>query len=640
MPTDYDVIVIGGGPAGSTAASLLSQWNRRVLLLERDHFPRQHIGESLLPGTYDVMKRLGVYEKVEQVGFPPKYGATYIWGKTRDPWTIRFVEVGDNLERIADKPHHAFQVDRAKFDKILLDHSRDSGVTVLEGCRVTGVTRDGQQTMHVSYLDQSRITRTATCRICVDASGQNSFLGRDLGLRKLNPLLKNVALYTRFQGAKSVVDFVPDLTPDDRGNIFVVGCDAGWFWYIPLADDLHSVGLVTDAAKSGAINRIGRKEFFLEAVEATPEIAYMLKEARMESDSIQTQSDWSYICSKVQGPGYVLAGDAAAFIDPILSTGVDLAMESGLKSALAINTSFNNPKLADQAMAWYEDEYQNIASDFRQMAEHWYHGHRSQDEWFAAARRLVDRDRNLSMRQAFIYLSGGYGTGVPAQVLPSLLPPRGRATGFIGGFPPSQLVVMYEQFDEVVSKRLQQSSTQRSKAKSKLPSRVKVTTDNLEESCPRLNSGVSFYRYMRQRDNELVPIIEIVQEVRGIQEQRLALYPAYWPLLERIDGERSVGDIVDELVHLPGYFVQGTVSRRKQWMNDMLQELYDKNILVPAKRQRATAPVQRRAREVSAKQPAESLTRPASKQRIGRNHPCPCGSGKKFKNCHGRVAVS
>ena len=161
----------------------------------RNTSPREHIGESLLPGTIAVMKRMGVYDKVDDAGFVHKYGATYVWGKSRDPWTIHFSEV-------TEKPIHTFQVNRAKFDKILLDHSQESGVTVLQGCRATGVRRSDADVMLVDYLDANQSPQTAACRMCVDASGQNSFLGRDLGLRKLNPSLRNIALFTYFEGRK------------------------------------------------------------------------------------------------------------------------------------------------------------------------------------------------------------------------------------------------------------------------------------------------------------------------------------------------------------------------------------------------------------------------------------------------------
>ena len=622
---DYEIVVIGGGPAGSTVATLLSQWGRRVLLLEKDHFPREHIGESLLPGTVAVMKRMGVYEKVDDAGFVHKYGATYVWGKSRDPWTIHFSEV-------TEKPIHTFQVNRAKFDKILLDHSQESGVTVLQGCRATGVRRSDTDVMLVDYLDQNQSPQTAACRICVDASGQNSFLGRDLGLRKLNPSLRNIALFTYFEGGKSILDLVPDLSPEDRGNVYVATNEVGWFWYLPQGGDRYGVGLVTDAAHSSEINRVGRTRFYLDLIDATPEIKYLLKDARMESDSVDTQSDWSYVCSRVQGPGYLLVGDAAAFIDPILASGIDLAMEGALKAAFAINTLLSTRKWADQAMPWYEKEYQTDASDYLHMATHWYHGNRSQKEWFSAAKRLVPPERNLSLRQAFIYLSGGFTTGLAGRNPPNLLS--------VGGFPPHQLNTIYENLDASLPEKARKSVTKSLDHEPAEPVSKEVAGENIGETYPRFAPGVVYSRDMQTRDNELVPVIKIVQEVDGIPWKRHGLFPAYWPLLERIDGKRSVRDIVDELAYLPGYMQHGTLGERNKMMTELFQELYDQNITLPGQQRRATGRLQRRPQRAAATQPATIVEKPAATPNISRNDPCPCGSGRKYKRCHGRMATS
>ena len=575
MTAEYDVVVIGGGPAGSTIATCLSQWGRRVLLLEKDFFPREHIGESLLPGTIEVMKRMGVYDKVAQAGFVPKYGATYVWGKSRQPWTIHFSEV-------TEKPVHTFQVNRAKFDKILLDHSSESGVKVLQGCRVTGVRRKGRDLMLVEYLDQVQIPKTASCRISVDASGQNSFLGRDLRLRKLNQSLRNIALYTYFEGGRPLLDLVPDLPPEDRGNVFVATNEVGWFWYLPQGGQRYGVGLVTYASRSREINKVGHTKFYLDNLDATPEIKFLLEDAHRESDTISVQSDWSYVCSKVQGPGYLLVGDAAAFVDPILATGIDLAMEGAFKGALAINTSLSTPKWADQAMQWYEEEYQNAASDYLHMATHWYHGNQSQKEWFSTAKRLVDPAKNLSLRQAFVYLSGGFTTGLSDGDAASLLP--------VGGFSEHQLKAMYDNLDSSLPDYAHKSIAKRLKRKPTFQAFDQVDTEHFEESMRRFAPDVRYTRNMKPRDNALVPAINIVQQVDGIPRKKYDLFPTYWPLLQRINGKRSVREIVNELAYLPGYLKQGAIDEGKQTLRDTFRELYDENIIVPVQRRPRTGP--------------------------------------------------
>ena len=617
---EHEVVVIGGGPAGSTVASLLSQWGRRVLLLEKEIFPRHHIGESLLPGTVIVMQRLGVFEKVERAGFVPKHGATYVWGKSRQPWTIQFGELSDKPLGFKGRPQNSFQVDRAKFDKILLDHSRESGVTVMEGCAVTSVARDDNKIWRIDYLDQNKHTRTATGLICVDASGQNSILGDKMGLRNFNESLRNIAVYSYFQGGKPLRDLVPDLNPRSNGNIFVAANEIGWIWYIPLGNDRYSVGLVTEGANSREINRAGRAKYYRDSIDATPEVAHLLREAHMESDSIYSQSDWSYICKKMQGPGYLLVGDAAAFVDPILSTGVHLAMDGALKAALAINTSLTDADLTDRAMQWYEQEYQKSASDYLHMAHHWYHGHRSQVAWFSQAKQLVAPESNLSVRQAFIQLSGAYSTGIQDQTDLKLTS--------LGGFSPGQLNTMYENFETVVPGNAQEPEAPLEDPKPTRKSAGKGGIRNLEGSLPVLGPGVRYDPYMLEEENLLIPCIQVVKHVDGIQRMQRALGEGYLDLLQRVDGKSSVQDIAIELAGLPKLSTQGDTTELRQFITNAFKQLYDDGVVVSSGQRRA-APTSRRDDAAGA---------PGPVRRIGRNDLCPCGSGKKFKRCHGRKA--
>ena len=165
------------------------------------------------------------------------------------------------------------------------------------------------------------------------------------------------------------------------------------------------------------------------------------------------------------------------------------------------------------------------------------------------------------------------------------------------------------------------------------PVSKEVAGESIGETYPRFAPGVVYSRDMQPRDNELVPVIKIVQEVDGIPWKRHGLFPAYWPLLERIDGKRSVRDIVGELAYLPGYMQHGTLGERQKMMTELFQELYDKNITLPGQRRRATGRLQRRPQRAAA-------TQPAATQNISRNDPCPCGSGRKYKRCHGRMATA
>ena len=602
---EYDVVVIGGGPAGSTVASFLSQWGRQVLVLEKESFPRHHVGESLLPGTLAIMQRLGVLEKVGRAGFVPKYGATYVWGKSREPWSVNFIELNENMRARGGLIDSSFQVDRAKFDKILLDHCKESGATVLEGCRATGIDRDEQQTTRVSYTDPAGSPRVASCQVCVDATGQNCFLGNSLDLREFNESLKNIALYGYFQGGRPLDQLVPNPDPKHNGNIFVAATESGWIWYIPLGSGRYSVGLVTDGSSSREINRVGRYNFYRNSLDSTEEIAFLLRDAEIESESLHTLSDWSYICRKFHGPGYLMVGDAAAFIDPILSTGVHLAMNGGLGAAVAINTSLSDSGLTGQAMQWYEEEYKAIASKFLQLAEHWYLGHRSQNEWFSTAKGLVDPASNMSVRQAFIYLAGGYES--------DLLP--------LAGFHSSQLKTMYENFDSALPTSAQESIAPPRDERSNQA--LFDAYENLGESRPRLAKGVSYRQFVGVHfvtDNKLTPRIQVDRApAEGITWQRHSLPIAALPLLNMIDGNRTVGEIAQALTGRNG-------ASRAQVYRDV-RKLYDDGIITPA---------QSRHRQAVRKPRAEVGGRLAAQRRAGRNDPCPCGSGRKYKRCHGR----
>jgi 2-polyprenyl-6-methoxyphenol hydroxylase-like FAD-dependent oxidoreductase len=239
-------------------------------------------------------------------------------------------------------------------------------------------------------------------------------------LRKFNQTLRNFALYTYYRGGKSAVELVSYLKPRDAGNIFVVAIEKGWIWYIPLGDDRYSVGVVTHASLAKELNKENRLQFYLDCLNSAPQIRYLLSEAEPETTTLYSQSDWSYVCDSFKGPGYLLVGDAACFVDPILSTGVDLAMEGAFKAAIAVNTILAEPQLTEQALHWYEEEYKTKAGHFLQMAEHWYHGHRNRDDWFWKAKQMVEPDSNLSIRQAFILLTGGFTTGSGDQDLPAL----------------------------------------------------------------------------------------------------------------------------------------------------------------------------------------------------------------------------
>jgi flavin-dependent dehydrogenase len=324
MSNKYDVIVIGGGPGGSTTSTLLANAGKNVLLLEREQFPRYHIGESLLSGTADLLKKIGVLEKVENSGFVKKFGVTWIWGSNREPWTVYFKDA------LAMPYDFGYQVERGPFDKLLLDNAREHGVKVLERHRVTGLKQDQDRIVGVEYESVETGTRyVAEANWVIDASGQGGFITKQLGKRTWDEKLRNMAIWSYWKGA-----WRPEGL--DAGNTFLPTFDDGWWWYIPLRDNITSIGVVLDQENYALALKQGTKEFYLDAIQRTPELAKQLESAEIV-DEIRVMKDWSYIYDSFFGKGYIAVGDAACFIDPLFSTGVHLAMLSGFLAAVSLN---------------------------------------------------------------------------------------------------------------------------------------------------------------------------------------------------------------------------------------------------------------------------------------------------------------
>ena len=560
----FDVVVIGGGPAGSSVSAWLAQWGRTVLLLEKETFPRHHVGESLLPGTIGLLLRLGVLADVEEAGFVPKYGATYIWGSSREPWTISFSEAGREIIS-------SYQVVRSEFDQLLLEHSRASGVAVREGCRVIDVQPSSEQPTHVTYIDAAESQMTATCRFCVDASGNTAFLGTRTRSREFNPNLRNIALYGYFRDGRPVTDLVEDLDSRDAGNIFIVAVDRGWLWYIPLGNALYSVGLVTDASLASAINTVGRSTYLLQAVKGCPELCFLTENAKLDPDTVRTQSDWSYICSQFYGPGYLLVGDAACFVDPILSTGVSLAIEGAFKAALALNTSLEFPKLESRALRWYDEEYRATAMNYTQLAEHWYHGHRNRDDWFWKARKLTDPASNASIRQAFALVAGGYA-GNPTDKRSAELVP-------FGGFGPFQLQAIYsalEREQNLIDPDLDRSADDQPSDDRK---RRKVDHEKLLHGTPQLVPEYGFKPSMTARGNRLEPVTQITERLSGNDIYRDTLSNAYLPVLHCIDGRLRMQEVVTCVIESTGEEYPGDPQDLRNLITTILHDLYRRGII-------------------------------------------------------------
>jgi flavin-dependent dehydrogenase len=327
--SEYDVIVIGGGPAGATVSTLLAQRNIRVGLYERERFPRFHIGESLIPETYWVLEKLNMLPKMKASHFVKKHSVQFVnaSGKLSAPFYFY-----DN------KPHECsqtWQVVRSEFDQLMLQNAREHGVDAQEGVHVLEVLFEGQRAVGVRIRDAAGQRREVRGRVVVDASGQAALLQNRFKLRLWDPVLNKGAIWTYWKGAYRD-------TGRDEGATMVIQTSgrSGWFWYIPLHDDVVSVGVVAPfnylfKRRNGRDGLDGHEHTYQEEVERCEAIKARIRGAERTTGYFATR-DYSYRSTEVAGDGWVLVGDAFGFLDPLYSSGVLLALRSGEMAADAI----------------------------------------------------------------------------------------------------------------------------------------------------------------------------------------------------------------------------------------------------------------------------------------------------------------
>jgi len=323
MEREYDVAIIGGGPAGSTVGSLLAKYNPnlRVVVLERERFPRDHVGESQLPSISHILAEMGVWDKVEAANFPIKVGATYRWGKTDGLWDFEFLADGKLRPEkrpsrfVGQRTQTAFQVDRAQYDKILLDHARTLGCEVREGTTVRVVDRDGDRVERLLLDDGTEIR----AKHYVDATGHSGILRRAMGVNVEAPTtLKNVAIWDYWRNAEWAVSIGVGGT-----RVQVLSLSYGWIWFIPLGPDRTSIGLIVPASYFKEQGN-STEELYMEALRSDPVVSRLIQNATRE-DNLSTTKDWSFIAERLAGENWFLAGESAGFADPILAAGMALA---------------------------------------------------------------------------------------------------------------------------------------------------------------------------------------------------------------------------------------------------------------------------------------------------------------------------
>lgn len=323
--TNPEVVVIGGGPAGATAATLLAQQGRTVRVYERERFPRYHVGESLIPETFSVLERLGILPHLRGGPFVEKHSVQFVSEQGRLSEPFYFADY---------KPHESsrtWQVTRQEFDCLMLDNARQHGVDVREGMRVLDVLFEGDRAVGVKTLDESGVEEEVRCHVVVDAAGQSGLILDRLGLRQWDPVLKKAAVWTYFKGAarERGRDAGATLVMQTAGKI-------GWFWYIPLQDDITSVGVV--APFDHLFKNRDTKDLeaiFNDEVTRCPGVQPRIAGAERVAP-YRAAKEYSYRSSQVAGDGWVLVGDAFGFLDPLYSSGILLALKSGALAADAI----------------------------------------------------------------------------------------------------------------------------------------------------------------------------------------------------------------------------------------------------------------------------------------------------------------
>lgn len=324
MDNHYDAIIIGGGPAGCSTASILADYGHNVLVIEREKFPRYHIGESLIPFTSQPLQRLGIREKLTQSAFVKKHSVQFVGrsGKTSQPFYFS--------SRYPDDVAQTWQIVRSEFDQMLMNHARDKGASVMEETKVTELLRDGEKVIGVRTQSLNGELQNYYAPITLDCTGKEAFACNKQRWRVRDPKLNKVAVWTYFKGAKR------DAGIDEGATTVAFVPDKGWFWYIPLHNDMVSVGVV---AEGKYLTRDGEKDLekmFYREVEENAWIKTYLSEGE-QVGPFRITNEYTFHSKYCSSEGLLLVGDAFCFLDPVFSSGLMLALKSGVMAGDAVH---------------------------------------------------------------------------------------------------------------------------------------------------------------------------------------------------------------------------------------------------------------------------------------------------------------
>jgi flavin-dependent dehydrogenase len=348
---DFDFAVAGGGPAGTAAAISLAQRGHSVVLFEREKFPRFHIGESLLPSANDAIELLGLTPRIEAACFPKKWGARLI---THDGEHTRGIDFASVREL---KRPQTWQVCREEFDRILIERAREMGVEVREQHRVSAFEIAPDAAI-IDFAPSEGAPGRIRVRALVDATGRAGLIAKEYGLRSDEPKLANIAIYSHYSG----VPRLPGDRPDDIR--LIARSDAGWWWLIPISKELMSVGVVLPKSLFMQMAEGTNEEKLERAIADTPAVAELMRDARREWP-VRVEKDFSYSASAYAGDRWLLAGDAGSFLDPVFSTGVSIALESGIEAAEELDRALARNDFSARSFAGFSRRQRKRFEVFR-----------------------------------------------------------------------------------------------------------------------------------------------------------------------------------------------------------------------------------------------------------------------------------